>query len=100
MARAKLTSMQLGALAEALKTTGPMEAGRLIDAFIQTQPEKEGLLKSFVSPNDVSFSRGNSRRGFKETEGSHFGSVAEVLVQIAGVGKSYGVRACGRAVAV
>ncbi|HEV3237198.1 MAG TPA: c-type cytochrome, partial [Gemmataceae bacterium] len=42
LARAKLTSMQLGALAEALKTTGPMEAGRLIDAFIQTSDPAVG----------------------------------------------------------
>ncbi|MFL5242438.1 MAG: PVC-type heme-binding CxxCH protein [Gemmataceae bacterium] len=36
LVRAKLSSDQLSALAEALKTTGPMEAGRLLDAFIQS----------------------------------------------------------------
>jgi putative heme-binding domain-containing protein len=42
LARAKLTAMQLGAVAEALKTTGPMEAGRLLDAFIQSSDPAVG----------------------------------------------------------
>jgi putative membrane-bound dehydrogenase-like protein len=44
LVRAKLSSDQLGALAEALKTTGPMEAGRLLDAFIQSRDPAVGKI--------------------------------------------------------
>ena len=43
MSRAKLDADQLLALAAALKTTGPMEVNRLLDAFPQTTDEKVGL---------------------------------------------------------
>ncbi len=67
-----------------------------IDALIQTQSKEERFFEGFVASKDIDLVRGNTRLGFKETKGSHFGCVAEVLVQIAGVGKSYSVRACGQ----
>jgi putative membrane-bound dehydrogenase-like protein len=43
LARAKLTPAQLGALADALKTAGPLEVDRLLTAFEQTTDEPLGL---------------------------------------------------------
>ena len=43
LSRAKLDATQLIALAAALKTTGPMELTRLLEAFAQSTDEKVGL---------------------------------------------------------
>lgn len=43
LARSKLTSDQLLALTEAIKTTGPMELNRVLDAFAQSSEEKVGI---------------------------------------------------------
>lgn len=56
VARAKLSPAQLIMLAEAAKTTGPMELGRILEAFGQSTDDKAGLsllaaLK--VAPNGV-----------------------------------------------
>src|SRR5262249_25879202 len=42
LARAKLSSEQLLAVAESIKTAGPMEVDRLLDAFGQSADEKVG----------------------------------------------------------
>jgi putative membrane-bound dehydrogenase-like protein len=42
LARAKLSTEQLGTLAESLKTVGPMELDRLLDAFAQSADEGVG----------------------------------------------------------
>lgn len=42
LGRSKLTAEQLAALAEALKTTGPLELDRLLDAFAQSTDDRVG----------------------------------------------------------
>jgi putative membrane-bound dehydrogenase-like protein len=53
LSRARLTNEQLIALAAALKTTGPMEVNRLLEAFVQSTDQKVGLAL-VVALNDPS----------------------------------------------
>lgn len=53
LARARLDRKQLLALAEALKTTGPMEVDRLLAAFSQTTDEEVGLRLLTVLDTDA-----------------------------------------------
>jgi putative membrane-bound dehydrogenase-like protein len=64
LSRAKLDIAQLVALAAALKTTGPMEVNRLLDAFTQTTDEKVGLalLENLNQPATRSALRSESVR--------------------------------------
>ena len=50
LAKAKLTSEQLGTLAAALKAAGPMEVDRLLEAFAQSTDEQVGLALLAATP--------------------------------------------------
>jgi putative membrane-bound dehydrogenase-like protein len=52
LARARLNSDQLLALCDSLKTAGPMEVNRLLDAFVQSTDEGVGL-KVLTALNDA-----------------------------------------------
>jgi putative membrane-bound dehydrogenase-like protein len=59
LAKAKLTAQQLRALTETLKTTGPLELNRLLDAFVDCTDEQVGL--ALVSVLKTSAARSSLR---------------------------------------
>ncbi len=59
LARARLDAGQLTALAETLKTVGPLEVNRLLDAFVQSTDDKVG--RSLIAALQTSSSRSGLR---------------------------------------
>src|SRR5258707_6989468 len=66
-----------------------------VDALVQPQPQKERLFERRLAANEVNLGRAAIRDRAEQSEWTLRGA-AQVLVQLAGIGKPYGGRVCGQ----